>query len=194
MHALLTVAITAMENDLFKDFVRRLRENNVMDSVKNLKDMYMDFVGKYTSAFIFILQLYWHSLISTRARCFHSGWWTKVLFTLQQRWWFQCWIDDLGGCGWYGKAGKTRDMKRWWHLFTCLFFQLLCVCVALGENPLIRYHRPLDVPGTINRNIPLHLAKALQDQLDAFMEINGSFPVSMNDMAPSLMQTDHLFW
>lgn len=104
-------AITAMENDLFKDFVRRLRENNVMDSVKNLKDMYMDFVGKYTLGFIVIVQLCWHFFNSTRASCFHLGWWTKVLFSLQQWWWFQCRIDDLGRCGWYGKAGTTRHRE-----------------------------------------------------------------------------------
>ncbi|KAI7851472.1 Sec1-like protein [Circinella umbellata] len=54
--------------------------------------------------------------------------------------------------------------------------QLLCVCVSLGENPHIRYHRPLDVPGAVNRNIPWHLAKALQSQLDEFCKINPSFP------------------
>ena len=55
--------------------------------------------------------------------------------------------------------------------------QLLCVCVSLGENPHIRYHRPLDVPGAVNRNIPWHLAKALQSQLDEFCKINPNFPV-----------------
>ncbi|KAL1936666.1 hypothetical protein VTP01DRAFT_800 [Rhizomucor pusillus] len=54
--------------------------------------------------------------------------------------------------------------------------QLLCVCVSLGENPLIRYHRPLDVQGTVNRNIPWHLAKILQSQLDQFCKINPVFP------------------
>ncbi|KAI8067499.1 Sec1-like protein [Gongronella butleri] len=54
--------------------------------------------------------------------------------------------------------------------------QLLCLCVTLGENPLIRYHRPLDVPGTINRNIPWHLAKLVQNELDNFCKVNPEFP------------------
>ncbi|KAI7882486.1 Sec1-like protein [Lichtheimia hyalospora FSU 10163] len=130
--------IQAMENDLFKDFVRRLRENNVMDSVKNLKDMYMDFVVREPAVFTLDDEQKFFSLFNNDG---DSGAGSTIL-------------------------GDVDDMAK----------QLLCVCVALGENPLIRYHRPLDVPGTINRNIPLHLAKALQDQLDAFMEINGSFP------------------
>ncbi|KAG0189218.1 vacuolar sorting protein VPS33/slp1 [Apophysomyces sp. BC1034] len=54
--------------------------------------------------------------------------------------------------------------------------QVLCMCVTLGENPLIRYHRPLDVQGTINRNIPWHLAKLVQAELDNFCKINPEFP------------------
>ncbi|KAI8365236.1 Sec1-like protein [Radiomyces spectabilis] len=62
--------------------------------------------------------------------------------------------------------------------------QLLCVCVTLGENPLIRYHRPLDVQGTINRNIPWHLAKMVQAELDNFCTINPEFPPSRDPPLP----------
>ncbi|OAD74659.1 hypothetical protein PHYBLDRAFT_144034 [Phycomyces blakesleeanus NRRL 1555(-)] len=54
--------------------------------------------------------------------------------------------------------------------------QVLCMCVTLGENPLIRYHRPLDVQGTINRNIPWHLAKLVQAELDNFCKVNPEYP------------------
>ncbi|KAI7870603.1 Sec1-like protein [Spinellus fusiger] len=54
--------------------------------------------------------------------------------------------------------------------------QVLCICVTLGENPLIRYHRPLDVQGTINRNIPWHLAKLVQTELDNFCKVNPEYP------------------
>ncbi|KAI9303791.1 Sec1-like protein [Cunninghamella echinulata] len=54
--------------------------------------------------------------------------------------------------------------------------QILCLCATLGENPQIRYHRPLDVQGTINRNIPWHLAKLVQAELDNFCKVNPDFP------------------
>ncbi|KAI9022176.1 Sec1-like protein [Phycomyces nitens] len=54
--------------------------------------------------------------------------------------------------------------------------QVLCMCVTLGENPLIRYHRPLDVQGTINRNIPWNLAKLVQAELDNFCKVNPEYP------------------
>lgn len=56
--------------------------------------------------------------------------------------------------------------------------QLLCVCVTIGENPLIRYHRPLDDKKTINRRIPEHLTRLVQAELDAFCATNPEFPVS----------------
>ncbi|CAO3627560.1 unnamed protein product [Cunninghamella blakesleeana] len=54
--------------------------------------------------------------------------------------------------------------------------QILCLCATLGENPEIRYHRPLDVQGTINRNIPWNLAKLVQAELDNFCKVNPDFP------------------
>ncbi|KAI8337909.1 Sec1-like protein [Chlamydoabsidia padenii] len=62
--------------------------------------------------------------------------------------------------------GELDDMAK----------QILCLCVTLGENPQIRYHRPLDVQGTINRNIPWHLAKLVQAELDNFCKVNPDFP------------------
>lgn len=56
--------------------------------------------------------------------------------------------------------------------------KLLCVCVTIGENPLIRYHRPLDDKQTINRKIPEHLTRLVQAELDAFCATNPEFPVS----------------
>jgi syntaxin-binding protein 1 len=56
--------------------------------------------------------------------------------------------------------------------------KILSVCATVGENPLIRYHRPLDVKGTVNRNIPWHLAKLVQQELDNFCKLNPEFPVS----------------
>lgn len=56
--------------------------------------------------------------------------------------------------------------------------QILCVCVTIGENPLIRYHRPLDIKETINRRIPEQLAKIVQSELDNFCATNPEFPVS----------------
>lgn len=56
--------------------------------------------------------------------------------------------------------------------------KILCVCVTLGESPLIRYHRPLDIKETINRRIPERLAKLVQTELDNFCATNPEFPVS----------------
>ncbi|KAI8875001.1 Sec1-like protein [Backusella circina FSU 941] len=63
--------------------------------------------------------------------------------------------------------------------------QLLCLCVTLGENPLIRYHRPLDIQGTINRKISENLAKMVQDELDNFCKINPEFPPPRDPPLPS---------
>ncbi|GAB5585417.1 syntaxin binding protein 1 [Umbelopsis nana] len=62
--------------------------------------------------------------------------------------------------------------------------QILSVCATVGENPLIRYHRPLDVQGTINRNIPWHLAKLVQQELDNFCKLNPEFPPSRDPPLP----------
>lgn len=40
------VFILELDDNLFKDLSRRLKEANVQDYVKNLKDMYIDFIGK----------------------------------------------------------------------------------------------------------------------------------------------------
>ncbi|KAI8886747.1 Sec1-like protein [Backusella circina FSU 941] len=63
--------------------------------------------------------------------------------------------------------------------------QLLCLCVTLGENPLIRYHRPLDIHGTINRRIPERLAKMVQDELDNFCKVNPEFPPPRDPPLPN---------
>ncbi|RCH87073.1 vacuolar sorting protein VPS33/slp1 [Rhizopus stolonifer] len=63
--------------------------------------------------------------------------------------------------------------------------ELLCVCVTLGENPLIRYHRPLDIKETINRRIPEQLAKAVQSELDNFCATNPEYPPPRDPPLPS---------
>ncbi|KAI8978547.1 Sec1-like protein [Pilobolus umbonatus] len=63
--------------------------------------------------------------------------------------------------------------------------QILCVCVTLGENPLIRYHRPRDIQGTINRRIPEQLAKLVQEELDTFCTTNPEFPPSRDPPLPA---------
>ncbi|CAO3619991.1 unnamed protein product [Mucor hiemalis] len=63
--------------------------------------------------------------------------------------------------------------------------QLLCVCVTIGENPLIRYHRPLDDKQTINRKIPEHLTRLVQAELDAFCATNPEFPPPRDPPLPS---------
>lgn len=63
--------------------------------------------------------------------------------------------------------------------------QLLCVCVTIGENPLIRYHRPLDDKKTINRKIPEHLTRLVQAELDAFCATNPEFPPPRDPPLPS---------
>ncbi|KAH8549756.1 Sec1-like protein [Umbelopsis sp. PMI_123] len=62
--------------------------------------------------------------------------------------------------------------------------QILSVCATVGENPLIRYHRPLDVKGTVNRNIPWHLAKLVQQELDNFCKLNPEFPPARDPPLP----------
>ncbi|RUS23872.1 Sec1-like protein [Jimgerdemannia flammicorona] len=49
---------------------------------------------------------------------------------------------------------------------------------------MIRYHRPLDVEGTINRNIPQKLAMALQQEIDTFAKHNPSFPPERDPPLP----------
>ncbi|KAI8639642.1 Sec1-like protein [Parasitella parasitica] len=63
--------------------------------------------------------------------------------------------------------------------------QLLCVCVTIGESPLIRYHRPLDIKGIINRRIPEELAKLVQTELDNFCATNPEFPPPRDPPLPS---------
>ncbi|KAG1460623.1 hypothetical protein G6F55_004054 [Rhizopus delemar] len=63
--------------------------------------------------------------------------------------------------------------------------ELLSVCVTLGESPLIRYHRPLDEKGTINRKIPELLAKLVQAELDNFCATNPEFPPPRDPPLPS---------
>ncbi|KAG2229863.1 hypothetical protein INT48_005139 [Thamnidium elegans] len=63
--------------------------------------------------------------------------------------------------------------------------QLLCVCVTIGENPLIRYHRPLDDKQTINRRIPEHLTRLVQAELDTFCATNPEFPPPRDPPLPS---------
>lgn len=70
-----------------------------------------------------------------------------------------------------------RDPHRLTYVLF-IFDKILSVCATVGENPLIRYHRPLDVQGTVNRNIPWHLAKLVQQELDNFCKLNPEFPVS----------------
>ncbi|RUS12855.1 hypothetical protein BC938DRAFT_478375 [Jimgerdemannia flammicorona] len=61
------------------------------------------------------------------------------------------------------------------------FGGILSVCTTLGENPLIRYHRPMDPEsGTTTRSMPYKLAMAVQQELDGYCKVNPKFPVCMD--------------
>ncbi|KAI7907869.1 Sec1-like protein [Cokeromyces recurvatus] len=93
-------------------------------------------------------------------------------------------LDDqrkfLGLFGSYETSPSTIEMQ-----LDDIARQLLCVCVTLGENPLIRYHRPLDIKDTINRRIPEQLAKLIQSELDNFCTTNPEFPPPRDPPLPS---------
>ncbi|KAL1917572.1 uncharacterized protein VTP21DRAFT_3965 [Calcarisporiella thermophila] len=62
--------------------------------------------------------------------------------------------------------------------------QLLSVCVTLGENPVIRYHRPLDAEGKVSRTLPYKIALNLQQELDGFCKVNPNFPPKKDPAQP----------
>ncbi|KAH8551198.1 Sec1-like protein [Umbelopsis sp. PMI_123] len=56
--------------------------------------------------------------------------------------------------------------------------QIVSICATLGEDPIIRYHRPLDEEtGTpMNKSLPYKLAMTVQREIDNFCRINPNFP------------------
>ncbi|CAG8817631.1 7918_t:CDS:2, partial [Racocetra persica] len=63
--------------------------------------------------------------------------------------------------------------------------QLLSVCVSLGENPLIRYQKGIDLdPDYTNKSLPFKLAQLVQAELDNYTRIKsklapGSLPLEI---------------
>lgn len=57
--------------------------------------------------------------------------------------------------------------------------QIVSICATLGEDPIIRYHRPLDedTGAPINKSLPYKLAMTVQREIDNFCRINPNFPV-----------------
>ncbi|OZJ04359.1 hypothetical protein BZG36_03209 [Bifiguratus adelaidae] len=63
--------------------------------------------------------------------------------------------------------------------------QLLSVCLTLRENPLIRYHRPLEPPeGVIYKSLPYRLAMLVQKELEDYCRLNPNFPPRQNPPQP----------
>ncbi|KAI8053210.1 Sec1-like protein [Syncephalis plumigaleata] len=67
--------------------------------------------------------------------------------------------------------------------------RLFSVCSTIGENPIIRYHRPGNDPNSFNRTtLPAQLANMLQDKLDEFVRLsNGEFPPKREGNPPRAM-------
>ncbi|KAH7116060.1 Sec1-like protein [Dendryphion nanum] len=63
------------------------------------------------------------------------------------------------------------------------------VCVALGEYPTIRYHRPRN-PTHEASVLCSHLARFVQDKLDMYAQYNSDFPPSSNRPRGALYITD----
>ncbi|KAI5801708.1 Sec1 family protein [Peziza echinospora] len=57
--------------------------------------------------------------------------------------------------------------------------KILCVCIELGENPTIRYFRPMNVQHEAKVLSEL-LARAVQDELDRYAKSHPAFPPQSN--------------
>lgn len=72
--------------------------------------------------------------------------------------------------------------------FVCFFLRLksfrswqkvVSICATLGEDPIIRYHRPLndETGAPSNKSLPYKLAMTVQREVDNFCRVNPNFPV-----------------
>ncbi|KAI8582924.1 hypothetical protein K450DRAFT_225491 [Umbelopsis ramanniana AG] len=127
---------SALEDDLFDEFNRRLKSRNASQYILRLKEMYVDFMAVESSVFTF-----------DRPISFFN------LFGPEERSKFEPELEKLAK-------------------------QIVSICATLGEDPIIRYHRPLDedTGAPINKSLPYKLAMTVQREIDNFCRINPNFP------------------
>ncbi|KAM3583138.1 syntaxin binding protein 1 [Umbelopsis sp. WA50703] len=55
---------------------------------------------------------------------------------------------------------------------------IMSICATLGEDPIIRYHRPLDdeTGAPVNKSLPYKLAMLAQREIDNYCRVNPNFP------------------
>jgi hypothetical protein len=65
-----------------------------------------------------------------------------------------------------------------WEVFL-LGKKIVSICATLGEDPIIRYHRPLndETGAPSNKSLPYKLAMTVQREVDNFCRVNPNFPV-----------------
>ncbi|CAO3658545.1 unnamed protein product [Umbelopsis ramanniana] len=127
---------SALEDNLFDEFNRRLKSRNASQYILRLKEMYVDFMAVESSVFTF-----------DRPISFFN------LFGSEERSQFEPELEKLAK-------------------------QIVSICATLGEDPIIRYHRPLDedTGAPINKSLPYKLAMTVQREIDNFCRINPNFP------------------
>lgn len=59
----------------------------------------------------------------------------------------------------------------------------MSICATLGEDPIIRYHRPLDdeTGAPVNKSLPYKLAMLAQREIDNYCRVNPNFPVRLRE-------------
>ncbi|KAI9145008.1 Sec1-like protein [Paraphysoderma sedebokerense] len=112
----------------------KLTSSGAAKSIKNLKELYVDFLALESRLF---------SLDSPSS-------------------FFRLYSPDSGGI--HAQNAELDKIAK----------QLLSVCATLGENPYIRYHRPLGSDANSNRS--QKLAYMIQNELDNLRNIDPDFP------------------
>ncbi|RUS18043.1 Sec1-like protein [Endogone sp. FLAS-F59071] len=148
----------ALDNKVFEDFNRRLRVTGVSKNINTLKEIYCEFLVLESAVFALDNPYSFFTLFGPDDKNNADA---EIERMAKQ----VCFISPylFSFCPFIFSPSRSTP-------------QLLSVCATLGENPMIRYHRPLDVEGAINRNIPQKLAMAVQQELDVFAKANPTFP------------------
>ncbi|RUS20042.1 hypothetical protein BC937DRAFT_86503 [Endogone sp. FLAS-F59071] len=162
---------SGLDDRLFDELNRKLKSRGASKYIKNLKEMYVDFTGMFIS-FDIDENLWTDFFKFTTARLLRPPVLESAVFSLETPWSF----NILFG---------TEERNKFDRELARLAKQLLSVCTTLGENPLIRYHRPIDPEtGTTTRSLPYKLALAVQQELDGFCKVNPKFPLPREPPQP----------
>jgi syntaxin-binding protein 1 len=84
---------------------------------------------------------------------------------------------------------NISQLRDWMTLLTLYGAKIVSVCVSLGECPTIRYYRPKN-PSHEASVLSTHLARFVQDELDAYAQYHTDFPPPANRPRSVLFITD----